>query len=151
MIGTTMACSPAQRVSPFVTSSAERDGCVVATIWSGLDITSAPALRAELLSLLQPGASRLIIDLSAVQTADASGFAVLVAAGRRARLLGGWLRLASPAPEAARVFAATGLDRHLVLFATVADAITGRYPEAAPAGAQSGTAGHLTPIRPAAA
>ena len=86
--------------------------------------------------MLRPGASRLIVDLSAVGYADASGLAVLVGAGRRAGLLGGWLRLASPTPGVARVLSVTGLDRHLATFPTVADAITAR---------------HIAPIRPAAA
>jgi anti-anti-sigma factor len=104
-----MSRSAAHGVGLFVTSRAERDGCVIAVLRGGLDITSAPALREKLLGLLRPGASRLIVDLSAVGSADGSGFAVLVGARRRAGLLGGWLRLASPAPEVAGVLSATGL------------------------------------------
>lgn len=44
-----------------------------------LDIASVSALREKLLGLLSPAASRLIIDLSAVGYADASGVAVLPA------------------------------------------------------------------------
>src|SRR5260370_6707743 len=70
-------------------------------------------------------ASHLIIDLSAVDHADASGLAALVGSGRRARLLGGSLRLAAPSPEAARVLSATGMNRHLGIFPTIRAAITG--------------------------
>jgi anti-sigma B factor antagonist len=76
------------------TSWTER-GYVIAALRGDLDIASAPALREQLLSLLRPAASQLIIDLSAVDYADASGLAVLVGTGRRARLLGGFLRLAA--------------------------------------------------------
>ena len=124
---------------------------MIAAFRGGLDVASAPALREKLLGLLRPGASRLIVDLSAVGYADASGLAVLVGAGRRAGLIGGWLRLASPTPDVARVLSVTGLDRHLATFPTVADAITGRRPEAGTADAGTGTAGHVAPIRPAAA
>jgi len=89
-----------------------------------LDIAAAPALREELLGLLQPGASRLIIDLSAARIADASGAAVLVGTGRRADLLGGWLRLVSPAPALTRILSVTGLDRRLATFATIDEAIS---------------------------
>lgn len=134
----------------FVTSRAERDGYVIAVLQGPLDITSAPALREKVRGLLRPGASRLIIDLSAVGSADASGVAVLVGTGRRAERLGGWLRLASPTREVARVLSATGLDRHLATFPAVADAIIGRRPDAGTAGAGPGAAGHVAPIRPAA-
>jgi anti-anti-sigma factor len=113
-------------------SRAEHSDCTVAVLSGELDITSAPALREELLSLLSPGAGRLIIDLSAAGYADASGVAVLVGSARRARLLGGWLRLASPAPEVARVLLVTGAGRHLATFPTVQAAITGQRSGARP-------------------
>jgi anti-anti-sigma factor len=146
-----MSRSAAHGVGLFVTSRAERDGCVIAVLRGGLDITSAPALREKLLGLLCPGTSRLIVDLSAVGSADVSGLGVLVGAGRRADLLGGWLRLASPTPDVARVLSATGLDRHLAAFPTLADAVTGRRPDVGTAEAATGAAGHVAPIRPVAA
>jgi anti-anti-sigma factor len=79
----------------------------------------------QLLSLIR-AASHLIIDLSAVEHADASGLAVLVGSRRRARLLGGSLRLAAPSPEVARVLSATGINQHLDIFPTVRAAITGQ-------------------------
>jgi anti-anti-sigma factor len=99
-------------------------GYVIAVLSGELDIASAPALREQLLGLLTPAASRLIIDLSAVSYADASGLTVLVGTGRRAGLLGGHLRLAAPPPEVARVLSLTGLGRHLDIFPTVHAAIS---------------------------
>jgi anti-anti-sigma factor len=106
-----------------VSSRSER-GCVIAALSGELDITCAPALREQLLGLLRPGAGRLVIDLSRVSYADASGLAVLVGTGRRAGLLGGFLRLAAPAPAVAWVLRVTGLHRQLDIFATVQAAIT---------------------------
>jgi anti-sigma B factor antagonist len=88
-------------------------GMTIAELAGELDIASAPALREQLLSLLRPGSSRLVIDLSKVSICDASGLAVLVGIGRRARLLGGFLRLAAVSPQADRVLHITGLQRHL--------------------------------------
>jgi anti-anti-sigma factor len=130
------------------TSRAEHGGCTVAVLSGELDITSAPALREELLRLLSPAASRLIIDLSAAGYTDASGVAVLVGTARRARLLGGWLRLASPAPEVTRVLSVTGIGRHLPTFPTVQAAITGQRPDARPAAAQAVTGRRAAPDRP---
>ncbi len=106
-----------------LTSRTGPGGQVIAALRGDLDIASAPALREQLIDLLRPAASRLIIDLSAVRHADASGLAVLVGAGHRAGLLGGFLRLAAPSAEVALVLSATGMNRHLNIFATVQDAI----------------------------
>jgi anti-anti-sigma factor len=124
--------SAAPDASLRFTSPADRGGYVIAALSGGLGIASAPALREQLVSLLRPAARHLIIDLSAVERADASGLAVLVGSGRRARRLGGSLRLAAPSPEVARVLSATGLNQHLDIFPTVRAAITGqpRLPEA---------------------
>jgi anti-anti-sigma factor len=89
-----------------------------------LDITCVPALREQLLGLLRPGTARLAIDLCRVSYADTSGLAVLVGTGRRAGLLGGFLRLAAPPPSVAKVLRVTGLHGQLDVFATVQAAIT---------------------------
>jgi anti-sigma B factor antagonist len=104
------------------------DGAVIVAIEGDLDIASAPAVRERLLSLLRPGACRLVIDMSAVRYADASGLAVLVSTHRRAVLLGGGLRLVAPRPEVAAVLTVTGLSRHLAAYPTVRAAVGGRKP-----------------------
>jgi anti-anti-sigma factor len=108
-----------------LTSRTNRSGYVIIALRGDLGIASAPALREQLLNLLR-AVSHLIIDLSAVERADASGLAVLVGSGRRARLLGGSLRLAAPSPGVARVLSATGMNQHLDIFPTVRTAITGQ-------------------------
>jgi anti-sigma B factor antagonist len=113
-------------VNPGLDLSAQTAGDItIAELTGELDIASAPALREQLLSLLRPGSSRLVIDLSRVSFCDASGLAVLVNTGRRARLLGGFLRLAAVSPQVGRVLDITGLHRHLASFPTVQAAVTG--------------------------
>ena len=122
--------NPAAEDAGHITSTvwAGHRGPVIVTLGGELDIVSAPAVREELLSLLRPGVSQLVIDLSAIRYADASGLAVLVGTQRRAVLLGGTLRLAAPQPEVARVLAVTGMGRHLEVYSTVQAAIAGREP-----------------------
>ena len=120
-----MTHSAAHDASLGLTSRTDRGGYVIAALSGELGIASAPALREQLRSLLR-AASQLIIDLSAVEHADANGLAVLVGSGHRARLLGGSLRLAAPSPEVARVLSATGINQHLDIFPTVRAAITGQ-------------------------
>jgi anti-sigma B factor antagonist len=105
-------------------SSRIERGYLVATLSGELDIAAAPRAREKLLAMLAPAPSRLAIDLSAVSYADATGLAVLVATDRRARLIGGLLRLAAPSPEVANVLSITGLSRHLEIFPTIHAAIT---------------------------
>jgi len=115
-------------------------GPVVVAMRGDLDIASAPAVRERLLSLLGPGAGRLVIDMSAVRYADASGLAVLVSTQRRAVLLGGWLRLAAPGPEVAGVLAVTGLSSPLAVYPTVRAAVAGRKHDPAAMAASVPTA-----------
>jgi anti-anti-sigma factor len=114
-------------------------GITIAELTGELDIASAPALREQLLSLLRPGSSRLVIDLSKVSFCDASGLAVLVSTARRARLLGGFLRLAAVSPSTGRVLHITGLNRNLAIFPTVQAAATA--PRAALHGKTDAAAG----------
>lgn len=115
----------------------------IAELTGELDIASAPALREQLLGLLRPGSSQLVVDLSKVSFCDASGLAVLVGTGRRARLLGGYLRLAAVSPQVGEALRITGLHRNLAVFATVPAAVAG------PLAAQHGHAGTAGTVRPA--
>ena len=124
----------AEDVGPMtLTAVTAPDGAVIVTLVGDLDIASAPAARERLLSLVRPGACRLVIDMSAVRHTDASGLAVLVSTKRRAILLGGELRLAALRPEVARVLTVTGLSRHLAAYPTVQAAVAGRKPGGHPA------------------
>jgi anti-anti-sigma factor len=108
-------------------------GCTVAVLSGALDITSAPDLREQLLRLLRPATSRLVLDLALASQVDAGGLAVLVGTARRARLLGGFLRLAAPGPAVAKAVCAAGLDRQFEIFPTVRSAVS------SPARADRGT------------
>jgi len=66
-----------------------------------------------------PGSSRLVIDLPKVSHCDASGLAVLIGTGRRAGLLGGFLRLPQFQRRRDQGLHITGLRQHLGVFPTV--------------------------------
>jgi anti-sigma B factor antagonist len=104
--------------------SRTRNGYTIAELSGELDIVCVPTLRGQLLGVLRPYASRLVVDLSHVNFCDASGLSVLISTGRRAELLGGVLRLVAPTPPAMLVMRITGLHRRLDIFPTVLTAIT---------------------------
>lgn len=118
--------NPQTKVSPTLDLSVRTasGGVTIAELTGEVDIASVPALREQLLRLLRPGSSRLVIDLSEVSFCDASGLAVLVSTGRRARLLGGFLRLAAVSPQVGRVLHLAGLLRSFAIFPTVQAAAT---------------------------
>jgi anti-anti-sigma factor len=99
-------------------------GYFVVALTGALDGASAPALREYLLRVVHQAGGCLVLDLSAVSYADVGGLTVVVGTGRRTRLLGGWLRVASPAPVVADVLAATGLDRQLDIYASIEAAVS---------------------------
>jgi anti-sigma B factor antagonist len=126
LIGRIVTHPAAYDAGLILTSRTEHRGYVIAALSGELGLAAAPALREQLLNLVRPAASQLIIDLSGVRSADTSGLAVLIGSGRRATLLGGFLRLAAPSMAVAGVLAATGMDQHLDVFPTVKAAIAGR-------------------------
>jgi anti-anti-sigma factor len=102
------------------------DGYTIATLSGELDVACTPVLREQLLAVLTPWASRLVVDLSGVSFCDASGLAVLVSTSRRATLLDGLLRLVAPSPAVAVALHVSGLLRQFDIFPTVAAATTSR-------------------------
>jgi anti-sigma B factor antagonist len=121
--------SAAEDIGPVtVTVITAPSDVVVVALAGDLDIAAVPAVRERLLSLLRPGASRLVIDMSAVQYADASGLDALVSTRRRAVLLGGTLHLGALQPEVAKLLMATRLSRYLGTYPTIQAAIADRRP-----------------------
>ena len=111
---------PATTTAPgLALSTPAAGGITIAELSGELDLACAPALREQLLGLLRPGSSRLVIDLSKVSHCDASGLAVLIGTGHRARFLGGFLRLAAVSPQVDQGLHITGLRQHLGVFPTV--------------------------------
>ncbi len=108
---------------PALPTRTER-GYLIAVLSGGLEAARVPAVREQLLRLLRPAASDLVLDLSRLSRIDTAGLAVLVGTERRARLLGGSLRLAAVRPAVSMAVRAAGLDRLLEIFPTVQSAVS---------------------------
>ncbi|MFD0898868.1 STAS domain-containing protein [Actinomadura sediminis] len=92
-----------------------RSGHTVVALSGVLDGAAAPALREYLIGALRHSGRLLILDLSAVTSADVAGLAVLIGVRQRAAGLGVTLRLAAPSAQVAALLRATGLGRILTV------------------------------------
>jgi anti-sigma B factor antagonist len=87
-------------------------------VTGAIDATTAPALRPQLIDLVQDAAAagRIArLDLAAVDFVDSVGLTILVAAHEAARAAGGGLELSNVASGCRRVFEITHLDEVLVI------------------------------------
>ena len=96
-----------------------------------LGLAAASALRLRLMSPLRPGTTRLVLDLSRVQSCDPAGLAVLISTQRHAAERGIVVLLAAPSPPAAELLHSTGLERYLTVVPDLPGALATRT---APAG-----------------
>lgn len=103
-------------------------GCVIVQAHGDVDFGSAPDLDQRLSTILTARAPAVVLDLSRLTFLDCAGAGVLVAASRRAASCGADLVLAAPRPTVTRLLRVTGLDRHFVIFPTVAKAVTATRP-----------------------
>lgn len=78
-----------------------------------LNMVAAPDLREQLHALVRGGKTRIVVDLSAVETIDSSGLGALISGLKAARQGGGDLRIASPSEQATAVLELTNLNRVL--------------------------------------
>lgn len=99
------------------------DGWSVATVSGEIDVATAPRLREQLVGLITDGRARIVLDLGPVAFLDSTGLGVIVGVLKRARTLGGDLRLVCPNASIRRVFEITALDRTMPLSTTVAEAL----------------------------
>ncbi|HTW20655.1 MAG TPA: STAS domain-containing protein [Mycobacteriales bacterium] len=82
----------------------------LATVRGQLDIATAPALRDALLSLINEGATDLVVDLEGVSFVDSTGLGVLVSATKRVQSKGGSMTVICTRPQTLKVLKITGLE-----------------------------------------
>jgi anti-sigma B factor antagonist len=98
-----------------------------------IDVYTAPRLREKIISLVDGGNYRLIIDMERVEFLDSTGLGVLVGGLKRVRQHDGGIDLVCTQGRILRIFRITGLSKVFSIYDTVGEALAGQVP-AEPAG-----------------
>lgn len=88
------------------------------------DLSAAPELKGCVDAVIDLGATKLIMDLSAATYIDATTLGILIGTLKRLRRRGGNLAVVCPDPGMARIFSITGLDRMFLVEPTLEAAVT---------------------------
>lgn len=97
------------------------NGSVVVHLAGELDLYNAEEVRGALAEAIASSPERVVVDMAAVEFVDSTALGVLIEA--RAKLGGSGLALAAPQLDTRRTLQVSGLDRHLPVHDTVADAL----------------------------
>ena len=98
-------------------------GRTVVEVSGEIDVYTAPKLREALLSLVDSGTYRLIVDMSGVEFLDSTGLGVLVGGLKRVRAHDGAIDLVVTQGRILRIFKITGLSTPASGCASAASAI----------------------------
>ena len=106
------------------TVSTRTDGPFTVIEVSGeVDVYTAPRLREAVVSAIDGGNVRLVVDVDNVEFLDSTGVGVLVGALKKVRYGGGTLDIVCTQPRLLKIFEITGLDKVFGLHGSVPDAI----------------------------
>jgi len=113
--------TPAGR-EPAVAAVERRGDRVVVSLGGELDLYNADEVREALLDASAEEPAVVVVDLHEVRFIDSTALGVLIEARSRMADRGGF-RLAAPGLETRRALAVSGLDRHFLVYDTVAEAL----------------------------
>ncbi|MEO6605145.1 MAG: STAS domain-containing protein [Aeromicrobium sp.] len=94
-----------------------------------VDVYTAPKLREAIVTAIDAGHTRLIIDVENVAFLDSTGLGVLVGALKRVRADGGSLDIVCTHERILKIFGITGLDKVFGLHASIDEARAATHRE----------------------
>jgi anti-sigma B factor antagonist len=92
----------------------------VVSLPAEIDISNADQIREDLLSVVNRGATTLVVDMSATTFCDSAGVNALVRTLKRATANGAGMRLVVSTHAVRRVFDITGVDHLIDIYPSVA-------------------------------
>jgi len=97
-----------------------------------IDVYTAPRLREKIISLVEAGHYRLIVDMERVEFLDSTGLGVLVGGLKRVRQHDGGIDLVCTQGRILRIFRITGLSKVFDIYNSVEEALAKRSSSASP-------------------
>jgi len=104
-------------------SSRTLNGFEIIEAGGEIDVYTAPRLREAIVTAIEAGQLRLVIDVEKVDFLDSTGLGVLVGALKRVRADGGSLDIVCTHDRLLKIFAITGLDKVFGLHSSVDEAL----------------------------
>ncbi len=101
------------------------DGVAVIEVDGELDLYTAPRLKEALLTAVEDGTLRIVIDMSGVHFIDSSALGVLIGGVKRLKPRDGKLVLVSVDENVNWIFQITGLNSVFDIFQTREEALAG--------------------------
>jgi anti-sigma B factor antagonist len=107
----------------FDITVAEQGDWTVVSVSGEVDVATAPRLREEIVRAVSQGATRILVDLEAVDFLDSMGLGVLVGALKRVKSHGGEMAIVCTNERLLRIFEITGLQQVFDVRNTVDDVV----------------------------
>ena len=106
-----------------ISSERTEEGVAVIQVAGELDLYTAPSLKEHLLSALEDGALKVVVDMSGVHFIDSSALGVLIGGVKRLKPNDGRLVLVSVDENVNWIFRITGLNNVFDIFASREEAL----------------------------
>lgn len=106
-----------------ITIDRRSDELAVLGMSGDFDLRVAPAVKAELIDLVDDGAREIIVDMTEATFLDSTALGALAGAAKRLHAVDGELTIVCTDRSIVRIFEITGLDRVLPLHRTLDDAL----------------------------
>ena len=103
----------------------EREGYKVLHPTGDLDVYTVGSLRDSIGTLLDAGATKVVVDLDGVPFMDSSGLGALMGGVRRLREAGGDLAIACTREQHLKLFSITGFGEGVSIAPTIEEAAAG--------------------------
>ncbi len=115
-------------------------GRTVIAVSGEIDVYTAPRLRETLVSLVDSGNYRLIVDMEGVEFLDSTGLGVLVGGLKRVRGFDGDIDLVCTQGRILRIFRITGLSKVFNIYDSIEEALANHANQETPVGEADSTA-----------
>jgi anti-sigma B factor antagonist len=93
------------------------------TLRGEIDVYTAPRLRQAIIDLVDGGATRIVVDMRAVDFLDSTGLGVLVGGLKRVKVKEGSLSIVTTQDKILKIFDITGLNKVFPIFDSVEAAV----------------------------